>query len=139
MNSTPAQVIILDDHRPSRGADGVSDEPQATVQETVNSRARQSGEVSFTNFYPLGESQDSGIAQAIALLREGLERLDQAIVSCRDQDAIACDDCIQQVVALLPELFVRGQSIGDGFSAVVLSAFHSVKNANGPFSETPAA
>jgi hypothetical protein len=136
MESASAQVIILDDHRPTRGADGISDVQQASVQESHDNQPdRPNDDVSFVNFYPFGESQDSGITEAISLLREGLGRLEQAITSCREDDAIGCDDSLQQIVALLPELFVRAQSIGDGFRAVVLAAFHCVKNANGPFSE----
>jgi hypothetical protein len=38
-------------------------------------------------------------------------------------------------MALLPELFVWGQSMGDGFSAVVLATFHCLRNAAGALSE----
>jgi hypothetical protein len=73
------------------------------VQEIVTPPDRQSGEVSFSNFYPLGENESSVITGAITLLREGLERIEQAITLSHEYDAIGCDDCLQQVVALLPE------------------------------------
>src|ERR1700730_11459686 len=135
MNSTTAQVVSLDEYRATHGVVGITEGLQATVQEIVNSPDRQSGHVGFGNFYPLGESEGSGIAGAITLLREGLEKIEQAITLCREHDAVGCDDCLQQVVALLPELFVWGQSAGDGFSAVVLATFHCVRNASGPCSE----
>jgi hypothetical protein len=134
MNSTVTPIVNLDDYRATREIDSVTQVAQATVQEIVTLSDRQSGEVSFSKFYPLGEPE-SGVAGAITLLREGLERIEQAITLCQEHDAIGCDDCLQQVVALLPELFVLGQSAGDGFSAVVLATFHCVKNVSGPCSE----
>jgi hypothetical protein len=134
MNSTVTPIVNLDDYRATREIDSVTQVAQATVQEIVTLPDRQSGEVSFSKFYPLGEPE-SGVAGAITLLREGLERIEQAITLCQEHDAIGCDDCLQQVVALLPELFVLGQSAGDGFSAVVLATFHCVKNVSGPCSE----
>jgi len=135
MNTTVTPIISLDDYRSARGIDGVTEGAQATVQEIVSSPHRESADVSFGKFYPLGESEGSDIAEAITLLREGLEKIEQAIALCQEHDAIGSDDCLQQVVALLPELFVWGQCVGDGFSAVVLATFHCVKNAVGPLSE----
>jgi len=136
MNSTIAQIISLDEYRFTHRADGITEGPQATVQEIVNSPSpdRQSDEVSFSKFFPLGESEGSGISKALTLLREGLERIEQAITLCQEHNAIGCDDCLQQVLALLPELFVWGQSMGDGFSGVVLGTLHCIKNAGEPFS-----
>jgi hypothetical protein len=136
MESTSAQVLVLDDYRPTRGADSISDAQQPSVQESDTGRTDgQSDDISFVNFYPLGEMQSSRITAVMMLLREGLEKLEHAITSCREDDAIGSDDYIQQAVALLPELFVSAQPIGDGFRAVVLATFHCVKNASGPLSE----
>src|SRR5437016_2844547 len=132
MNTTVTPIISLDDYRSTRGVDGATEGAQATVQEIVSSPHLESGDVSFGKFYPLGEGSD--IAEAITLLREGLEKIEQAIALCQEHDTIGSDDSLQQVVAFLPELFVWGQSIGDGFSAVVLATFHCVKNAGGPLS-----
>jgi hypothetical protein len=136
MNSASAEIINLENFRSTRGADGVRDMPQVIVREIADvPPERRSDEVTFTKFYPLGDNPASRLAEPIRLLRESVERMEQAVGLCRENDAVGCDDCIQQVVALLPELFVWGQSIGDGFNAVVLATFHCLKNAGGPLSE----
>jgi hypothetical protein len=132
MNSPSPRVVVLDDYRrrETRG----SDNPvtfRATAREEMNSGLpRQNGDGDFREFYPLRGESDTAIDAAIKLLGEGLERFDQAIALRRDNDAIGCDDCMQRVRALLPELFVWGRAIGDGFRAVILATFHSLANAD---------
>jgi len=136
MNSASAELVNLEEFRSTRGADNVPDTAQITVREIINVLPAQRGEeVTFTKFYPLGETPASRIAEPIKLLRESVERIEQALELLRENDAIGCDDCIQQVIALLPELFAWGQSIGDGFNAVVLGTFQCLKNVGGPLSE----
>jgi hypothetical protein len=134
MESTNAKVVNLDDYRDTRG---VYDEgPQATVIEvTAGGSQRPNSQVSFIEFYPLRDNDASGITDTIAALQNAIQRLDEALSLQKHHDDIGCDDCLQQLVALLPDLFVRGRSIGDGFSAVILATFHSVKNAGGPLTD----
>jgi hypothetical protein len=132
MNSPSAEIVNLEEFRSTRGPDNVPDTPQITVREITDvAPARRGEEVTFTKFYPLGETPASRIAEPIKLLRESVERIEQALELFREHDAVGCDDCIQQVIALLPELFAWGQSIGDGFNAVI----QCLRNADGPLSE----
>jgi hypothetical protein len=96
---------------------------------------RAISQASFHEFYPLGDSSDvSGVTDTIAALKNAVQKLDEALSLQQEQDDIGCDDCLQQLIALLPDLFVRGRSIGDGFSAVILATFHGMKN-SGPLTE----
>jgi hypothetical protein len=131
MESSSAKIVQLDQFRATRA--GYEDVSQASVREVTGGFSQLATvQADFVEFYPVG---DTRVTDSIAALRQVIEKIDEALVFQRDHDEIPCDDCLQQVIGALPDLFVRSRSIGDGFGAVVLATFHSVKNADGPLTE----
>jgi hypothetical protein len=136
-----AQVVTLSEYRDARREEtrGSEGDPisQPTVIEETNKEEvpREHRAIDYRVFYPLGGISDVVVDASTKLLREGVERFEQAIELHREQDTIGCDDCVQRVRALLPELFVWGRKIGDGFSAVILATFHSIVNASDALTE----
>jgi hypothetical protein len=144
-----AQVVTLSEFRDARreatrgseyspiSQSTVTEIPHATIKEETNpdEAPREHDTIDYRAFYPLGGVSDVIVDTSAKLLREGVARFEQAIALHREQDAIGCDDCVQRVRALLPELFVWGRKIGDGFGAVILATFHSIVNAGEALTE----
>jgi hypothetical protein len=136
MNGTAAEVVDLATFRQTRGAEEA--EPVARVMQgdvLLRPPAPDTTSPGFQEFYPLGHAEDPQLQVAIRILNEGLVRLNEATEILRAGDDIGCDDCLQRLRAILPELFVVGRSIGDGFASVVLATFYCLQNEAGPFSE----
>jgi hypothetical protein len=82
----------------------------------------------LTGVSPLLRHVLHGLATAKEIVRKALEAL-------RNQQVIASDDAMQQLQALLPELFYC-RRLGDGFGAIVNAIKCSFENAGGvPLSE----
>ncbi len=84
------------------------------------------------DFYPNAEFSRPELKIAFILLDEITERLTEALHYSRDENFVGSDDCINRIVALLPELFCC-RSIGDGFSSIIVAFNCSINNKNGEF------
>jgi hypothetical protein len=138
MDSGSAQVVRLDDYRepPTRANAEVEPVLRATLREHTDfSRPRDNAASHFADFYPLRAQTDLQLARAITLLSNALSKFDEAVVALRSADLIAADDLLQQIRALLPDIFVISRKIGDGFAAVILATFHSLVNADSSLNE----
>lgn len=131
MNSGTARIIQLDAYRDSntRGHDEPQTVQRITLREDVDfSSFRDYGASHFADFYPLRGQTDLELGRVILLLNNALDKFDEALVAFRADDYILADDWIQQIRALLPDIFVIGRKIGDGFAAVILATFNSLAN-----------
>jgi len=138
MESSSAQVLRLDDYREpaTRGNDESQAVLRATVREHVDfSRPQDHAPSHFADFYPLRGQTDLELVRAIPLLNNALGKFDVALVALRSDDLISADDLVQQIRAMLPDIFVIGRKIGDGFATVILATFNSLVNADTSLNE----
>ena len=80
--------------------------------------------------YPADSGYNPVLSTAFDLLRESISFLDESIDRLKENDLIKSDDSLQQFQAIIPELFCC-RNLGDGFGAIVISIYHSLKNNEG--------
>lgn len=144
-----SQVVRIDQYRNLTGAAypeqaGTANQDWPAVSDLINVTATKMAvvrqvqvvQVSSGRVEPTPEELYGGVAdikvlgRAIELLIEGCQRLELALSAARIGDAIAADDEVQQLGALLPELFCCRQ-LGDGFGTVINSLQIALSNQHG--------
>lgn len=80
--------------------------------------------------YPGLAKTNSALLSAASLLDQAIALQSEAQLFLEEGNAIAGDDSVQKIRALLPELFCC-RTIGDGFGSVVNAMHYSFLNANG--------
>lgn len=98
-----------------------------TTFEGASKPTADSGYMSMEKLYPLGTEKSPELKAAVRLLQEAEAFVDEALQACRDEDFLAAAIAMQELKALLPELFCC-RVIGDGFGATIVALFHSIKN-----------
>ncbi len=86
--------------------------------------------------YPGLAETNSALNSAVTLLDQATVLQSEALLLLEEGDAIAADDSLQRMRALLPELFCC-RTVGDGFGSVVNAMHYSFLNANGVPLEFP--
>lgn len=99
---------------PIRGADV----PGMAVFRLLTEPSATTTPTSVEALYPAPETSRSPFIVALRLLGDAAGHATVAMHLADDGDLLAADDAVQQVQALLPELFCL-RSIGDGYGAVV--------------------
>lgn len=83
--------------------------------------------VSIEDLYPEQEACTPELGAALRLLGKGLEFVDGALDALQTGSAIASDDAMLQLQALVRELF-NCRILGDGFGAVINALLASLEN-----------
>jgi hypothetical protein len=82
------------------------------------------------DLYPATESVTPELGAALRLLARAIQYTDDAFEAIQNRNAIAADDAMQRLQAMMPELF-NCRSLGDGYGAVINGILSSLENMHG--------
>jgi hypothetical protein len=104
--------------------------PKLRLVQDTGSREAEAGNISVDDLYPAPEAAAPELSVALRLLSTGLAYLREASDALRGGSDIAADSAVQQLQALLPELF-NCRVLGDGYGAIINATHNSLRNIHG--------
>ena len=104
--------------------------PKLLITSVVKSPEALVTRISVDDLYPSTEAAAPELSVALRLLSTALAYVDQASTSLEKGNDIVADDAVQQLQALLPELF-NCRALGDGYGAIINAALNSLRNTHG--------
>lgn len=132
-----ADVTILSEYKKSTRREGTDEGVSVARDADFADRIKLTGSdakgftyISSSDLYSDAEVASFEVTQAMSLLREGAQCLDDAENALYIGAVLESDMAVERFFALLPELFCcRG--IGDGYAAVVQAMHYSLYNNKG--------